>query len=54
MLYDRAGRSNGIAYVTYGSAADAKRAILEFDGANANGKSLSSVPYIRKKETDEF
>lgn len=38
LLYDRAGRSEGIAFVTYESAQDAKRAIREFDGANANGK----------------
>jgi THO complex subunit 4 len=37
LLYDRAGRSEGIAFVTYESAQDAKRAIREFDGANANG-----------------
>jgi THO complex subunit 4 len=38
LLYDRAGRSEGIAFVTYESAQDAKRAVREFDGANANGK----------------
>lgn len=37
LTYDRAGRSEGIAYVTYASAQDAKRAIREFDGANAKG-----------------
>jgi THO complex subunit 4 len=37
LVYDRAGRSEGIAYVTYESPADAKRAIREFDGANAKG-----------------
>lgn len=40
LLYDRAGRSEGIAFVTYESAQDAKRAIREFDGANANGKAV--------------
>jgi THO complex subunit 4 len=40
LLYDKAGRSNGIAYVTYESAADAKEAIKEFDGANANGQPI--------------
>lgn len=37
LTYDRAGRSEGIAYVTYESAHDAKEAIREFDGANAKG-----------------
>ncbi|KAH8657448.1 hypothetical protein BGZ60DRAFT_383410 [Tricladium varicosporioides] len=37
LVYDRAGRSEGIAYVTYDSPSDAKRAIREFDGANAKG-----------------
>ncbi|KAH6671240.1 putative RNA binding protein [Halenospora varia] len=46
LVYDRAGRSEGIAYVTYDSASDAKRAIREFDGANAKGQPirLTSVP----------
>ena len=38
LTYDRAGRSEGIAYVTYETAEDAKRAIREFDGANAKGE----------------
>jgi RNA recognition motif-containing protein len=37
LTYDRAGRSNGVAFVTYQSPQDAKRAIREFDGANAKG-----------------
>ncbi|CZR51261.1 related to RNA and export factor binding protein [Phialocephala subalpina] len=46
LTYDRAGRSEGVAYVTYESAADAKQAIREFDGANAKGQPirLTSVP----------
>ena len=35
--YDRAGRSEGIAFVTYESHQDAKEAIREYDGANAAG-----------------
>ncbi|EHL02625.1 putative mRNA export protein mlo3 [Glarea lozoyensis 74030] len=42
LVYDRAGRSEGVAYVTYESPADAKRAIREFDGANA--KDVSGPP----------
>lgn len=37
LVYDRAGRSEGVAYVTYESPQDAKRAVREFDGANAKG-----------------
>lgn len=37
--YDRAGRSEGTAFVTYESHAHAKEAIQEFDGANAAGTS---------------
>lgn len=46
LTYDRAGRSEGIAYVTYADAADAKTAIREFDGANAKGQPirLISIP----------
>jgi len=46
LTYDRAGRSEGIAYVTYESAHDAKKAIREFDGANAKGQPirLISIP----------
>ena len=40
MLYDRAGRSEGVAYVTYESVDDAHTAIAEFDGANANGQPI--------------
>jgi len=46
LLYDRAGRSEGIAYVTYNNEGDAQRAIEEYDGANANGQPIriSLVP----------
>lgn len=37
LRYDRAGRSEGTAYVTYDSKDDALEAIRQFDGANANG-----------------
>ncbi|OAA67901.1 RNA-binding protein [Niveomyces insectorum RCEF 264] len=40
LLYDRAGRSEGVAYVTYEFADDAKAAIREFDGANAKGQPI--------------
>jgi len=40
LTYDRAGRSNGIAFVTYERAIHAKQAIREFDGANANGQPI--------------
>ncbi|KAK3341535.1 hypothetical protein B0T25DRAFT_558565 [Lasiosphaeria hispida] len=40
MKYDRAGRSEGTAFVTYESPNDAKEAIKEFDGANAAGQPI--------------
>jgi len=42
--YDRAGRSEGTAYVTYESVQDAKRALQEYDGANANGQPIRLIP----------
>lgn len=38
--YDRAGRSEGTATVTYQYLEDAKQAIREFDGANAKGQPI--------------
>lgn len=38
LCYDRAGRSEGRAFVTYSRHDDALEAIREYDGANANGK----------------
>lgn len=35
--YDRAGRSEGVAFVTYEALEDARAAIRDYDGANANG-----------------
>ncbi|KAM0814558.1 hypothetical protein AB5N19_00348 [Seiridium cardinale] len=40
LIYDRAGRSEGLAYVTYEEYQDAKEAIREFDGANAKGQPI--------------
>lgn len=40
LVYDRAGRSEGVAYVTYTRLSDAKTAISEFDGANAKGQPI--------------
>ena len=37
LRYDRAGRSEGTAFVTYEVKEDALEAIRQFDGANANG-----------------
>ncbi len=44
LVYDRAGRSEGTAYVTYESYIDAKEAFKQYDGANANGE-LAAWPY---------
>lgn len=38
LRYDRAGRSEGVAFVTYNRVSDARTAIAEFDGANAKGQ----------------
>ena len=38
--YDRAGRSTGVAFISYSSIAAARKAIREFDGANANGQPI--------------
>ncbi|KAI9904701.1 hypothetical protein N3K66_001230 [Trichothecium roseum] len=40
LRYDRAGRSEGVAFVTYESDRDAREAIKQFDGANANGQPI--------------
>lgn len=40
LRYDRAGRSDGIAFVTYQHLADARAAIRDFDGANAKGQPI--------------
>ncbi|ELQ44736.1 hypothetical protein OOU_Y34scaffold00058g9 [Pyricularia oryzae Y34] len=46
LLYDRSGRSEGVAYVTYESHKDATLAVKDFDGANAAGQPirLSIIP----------
>ncbi|KAF5863599.1 hypothetical protein ETB97_009693 [Aspergillus alliaceus] len=40
LVYDRAGRSEGLAFVTYTRVSDARTAISEFDGANAKGQPI--------------
>ncbi|EER27893.1 hypothetical protein D8B26_005990 [Coccidioides posadasii str. Silveira] len=40
LVYDRAGRSEGVAFVTYKRLVDAQTAIREFDGANAKGQPI--------------
>ena len=40
LRYDRAGRSDGTAFVTYPNITDARTAIREFDGANAKGQPI--------------
>ncbi|OTB06426.1 hypothetical protein M426DRAFT_110594 [Hypoxylon sp. CI-4A] len=40
LLYDRAGRSEGTAFVTYENRADALEAIKQYDGANAKGQPI--------------
>lgn len=40
LKYDRAGRSEGVAFVTYERESHARKAIQEFDGANAHGQPI--------------
>lgn len=40
VIYDRAGRSEGVAFVVYKRLTDARTAIREFDGANAKGQPI--------------
>ncbi|KAJ5947441.1 hypothetical protein N7466_000456 [Penicillium verhagenii] len=40
LVYDRAGRSEGVAYVTYRHLRDAHESVKEFDGANAKGQPI--------------
>ncbi|CDM36058.1 Nucleotide-binding, alpha-beta plait [Penicillium roqueforti FM164] len=49
--YDRAGRSEGVAFVTYARLKDAHLSIQEYDGANAKGQPirLSLVPGRRER-----
>ncbi|KAH8175978.1 RNA recognition motif domain-containing protein [Sarocladium implicatum] len=46
LKYDRAGRSEGTAFVTYESRDDAAEAIKQFDGANANGPLLRPIRLV--------
>ncbi|KAI5925238.1 hypothetical protein F4810DRAFT_70075 [Camillea tinctor] len=40
LLYDRAGRSEGVAFVTYDRREHASEAVRDFDGANAKGQPI--------------
>lgn len=39
-MYDRTDRSQGVAYVVYEDSRDARRALDDFDGCNANGQPI--------------
>lgn len=56
LVYDRAGRSEGVAFVTYDRLNDARTAISEFDGANAKGQPirLTVVPSGGRRERNPF
>ena len=41
LKYDKAGRSDGVAFVTYTSIDDAKEAIRKYNGANAAGQPIT-------------
>ncbi|KAJ5573905.1 RNA binding protein [Penicillium hispanicum] len=53
LVYDRAGRSEGVALITYTHLKDAHESIREFDGANAKGQPirLTLVPGRRDRNT---
>jgi len=40
LVYDRAGRSEGVAYVTYDRRDDAEESVRQFDRANAKGQPI--------------
>lgn len=54
LAYDRAGRSEGVAYITYAHLRDAHTSVQEFDGANAKGQPirLSLIPGRRPDRGD--
>lgn len=54
LRYDRAGRSEGTAFVTYELKEDAQEAIRQFDGANANGTHLYALLWMAKHQSNEF
>lgn len=56
LVYDRAGRSEGVAFVTYQRLRDARTAIDEFDGANAKGQPirLTVVPAGGRRDRNPF
>ncbi|CAG7940136.1 unnamed protein product [Penicillium olsonii] len=51
MSYDRSGRSEGVAYITYARLRDAHTSVQEYDGANAKGQPirLSIIPGRRER-----
>jgi len=44
LVYDKAGRSEGTAYVIYERPEDAKQAVQDYNGANANGAFICWYP----------
>jgi THO complex subunit 4 len=56
LVYDRQDRSTGVAYVVYYDTRDARTAVQEFDGANANGQpiKLTFVPNGPNKPRNPF
>ncbi|KAJ5689438.1 RNA binding protein [Penicillium macrosclerotiorum] len=52
--YDRAGRSEGVAFITYTHLRDAHESLREFDGANAKGQPirLTLVPGRRERNAN--
>lgn len=53
-MYDRAGRSEGLAFVTYTHPSDARTAITEFDGANAKGQPIRVTLISTRRDRNPF
>ncbi|KAL9484586.1 hypothetical protein ACSS6W_003375 [Trichoderma asperelloides] len=54
LRYDRSGRSEGVAFVTYEDREDAAEAIKQFDGANANGQPIRLIALSNGNSRNPF
>ncbi|KAJ5104880.1 RNA-binding domain-containing protein [Penicillium alfredii] len=54
LVYDRAGRSEGVAFVTYAHLKDAHTSLREFDGANAKGQPIRLALVPGRRERNAF
>ncbi|KAI0161124.1 RNA-binding domain-containing protein [Hypoxylon sp. FL1284] len=54
LVYDRAGRSEGIAFVTYEQEEDAREAVVQFHEANAKGQQIFVTQLSGARERNPF